>query len=244
MKYLLRLDDAWEKMNWSNWKRMEEILDRYRIKPIVGVIPDNKDKSLDYGDNSYNFWDEIHIWQKKGWEIALHGYDHLYITNDSGINPIHKRSEFAGVDYNIQKNKIKKGYNYLISKNIRIRLFFAPSHTFDENTLKALKEETKIKNISDTFSLTPYKYYGFNFIPQQFGKVRKIPIGVITFCYHPNTMRDIEFIEIEKFIKDNEKNFISFSDLELNKIKNRNIIDIVLQNLYLLIRRIKLWKNK
>ena len=38
-KYIIRLDDAAEKMNIDNWEKMENILDRYDIKPLVGVIP-------------------------------------------------------------------------------------------------------------------------------------------------------------------------------------------------------------
>lgn len=41
--YLIRLDDASEFMDIDKWTTMEILLDNYRIKPIVGVIPDNND---------------------------------------------------------------------------------------------------------------------------------------------------------------------------------------------------------
>lgn len=41
--YLVRLDDACPQMNKQKWQRVENILDKYRIKPMVGIIPHNED---------------------------------------------------------------------------------------------------------------------------------------------------------------------------------------------------------
>ena len=46
IRYIIRLDDASEIMNVSTWERIEELLDDYNIKPIVGIIPNNKDTLL------------------------------------------------------------------------------------------------------------------------------------------------------------------------------------------------------
>lgn len=46
IRYIIRLDDASEIMNVSTWERIEELLDNYNIKPIVGIIPNNKDTLL------------------------------------------------------------------------------------------------------------------------------------------------------------------------------------------------------
>ena len=46
--YLIRLDDASEYMDLDKWSRMEELLDKYNIKPIFGIIPDNQDPKLVY----------------------------------------------------------------------------------------------------------------------------------------------------------------------------------------------------
>ena len=48
VKYIVRLDDACETHNISKWTAIEKILDQYSIKPIVGVIPSNEDKKLQY----------------------------------------------------------------------------------------------------------------------------------------------------------------------------------------------------
>lgn len=33
-KYIMRLDDAAEKMNIEKWIRMERLLDKYNVKPL------------------------------------------------------------------------------------------------------------------------------------------------------------------------------------------------------------------
>ena len=58
-QYILRLDDASDYMDIKKWQRMEELLDRYGIKPLVGVIPDNRDSSLiDTYEQDPEFWDK------------------------------------------------------------------------------------------------------------------------------------------------------------------------------------------
>ena len=47
MPYYIRLDDACEKMDVKNWARMEEILDRHRIAPLVGIIPHCEDPKME-----------------------------------------------------------------------------------------------------------------------------------------------------------------------------------------------------
>ena len=44
--YIMRLDDASDHMDIGKWQRMESLLDRFEIKPIFGIIPENRDESL------------------------------------------------------------------------------------------------------------------------------------------------------------------------------------------------------
>ena len=44
--YVLRFDDLCPTANWQIWDRVEELLDQFGVKPIVSVIPDNRDKDL------------------------------------------------------------------------------------------------------------------------------------------------------------------------------------------------------
>ena len=182
--YLIRLDDASYFMKIEKWNQIETILDKYSIKPIVGIIPKNEDSMFQKYKFNDGFWDKALKWQEKGWIIALHGYEHKYVSSNSGINPIHKRSEFAGLSLEEQKFKIQNGYNILKNKGLFPKVFFAPSHTFDKNTLIAIKEETPIKIISDTVSNDIYFKNDLYFIPVQTGKPRKLPFKVITICLH------------------------------------------------------------
>ena len=43
---LIRIDDVAENMNWDLMKKSELLFDEYQIKPVLGVIPENKDNEL------------------------------------------------------------------------------------------------------------------------------------------------------------------------------------------------------
>lgn len=216
----MRLDDACERRDIEKWDRMEKLLDKYFIKPLVGIIPHCEDPMM----NQYNidkfFWNRVDEWIKKDWTIALHGYNHVYSTTCGGINPVNKRSEFAGEPLDKQKEKIRKGISIFEKHGIYPKVFFPPSHTFDLNTIEALKTEGSIRIISDTIANKPYLEYGITFVPQQSGKVRKLPFNTVTFCYHPNSMDESDFLELEKFICKWRKKFINFPMNETTRKKN------------------------
>lgn len=230
MNYILRLDDACEKRNIENWDRIERLLDQYSIKPLVGVIPYCEDLAMDKYSTDNNFWERVDCWRGKGWTIAMHGYNHVYVTKCGGINPVNARSEFAGVPLKEQRIKIAKGIEIMRLHGLDPQVFFAPSHTFDENTLIALKEESNIKIISDTIANKPYCKYGFTFVPQQSGKVRTLPLNTVTFCYHPNEMENTDYIVLENFIKKHKDRFVGFP---LNITRRRfNVLDLLLKIFY------------
>ena len=82
---------------------METLLNKYSIKPIVGIIPDNMDLELLKYKKVNDFWKKAKMWENNGWTIAMHGYQHLYKTKEGGINPVNLRSEFAGLEYELQQ---------------------------------------------------------------------------------------------------------------------------------------------
>lgn len=238
--YLLRLDDASEYMDTAKWKKIERILNQYKIKPMVGVIPNNEDTSLitRYKQDPL-FWNKVYRWIDKGWAIAMHGYNHVYSSNDGGINPVNQQSEFAGMSYEEQCVKIEKALTIFEKKKIDTKVFFAPSHTFDDNTLKALKDKTNIRIISDTIANKIYYQNGFYFIPQQSGQVRKLPFKVITFCYHPNTMNVSAFSRLESFIKKNCNKFTSMDQLEFDPNKQLSFYDRLLKKGYFGLKKLR-----
>lgn len=231
-QYIMRLDDASEYMDVEKWQRMEDLLDKYHIKPIVGVIPDNQDSDMvGVYPKDEQFWEEVQRWKEKGWTIALHGYTHVFETREGGLNPVNDRSEFAGVPLERQTEKIRAGIRILRDHGIEPEIFFAPAHTFDENTLEALKEESDICIISDTIANDVYFENGFYFIPQQSGRVRRLPFKTATFCYHPNIMQNDGWYNLECFLREHEKKFVEINQMELTRRK-LTFLDYALRTLY------------
>lgn len=231
-KYILRLDDASEKRDVGKWDRIELLLDKYDIKPLVGVIPKCEDPMMDKYPVDDDFWNRVRAWKDKGWTIAMHGYRHVYDTNDGGINPVNNFSEFAGHPLDVQRERIKKGVGMFREHGIEPEIFFAPGHTFDNNTLEALRLESNIKIISDTVAWDVYTKDGFTFIPQQSGRVRRLPFKTTTFCYHPNTVADEDIEELENSIK---KYKPLFSDVGIinQSMRKKGVIDYLLSVTYL-----------
>lgn len=235
--YLMRLDDAAPNWDAEKWERMHELLKKYDIKPIVAIIPHNEDKKLCSYPEDKEFLSKILFWISEGWTPALHGYSHTLIEKNAGINPVNNRSEFAGASLKVQKQKIRDGYKILKELGIEPQIFVAPAHTFDKNTLTALREESDIRIISDTIANDVYFKDEFYYIPQQSGNVRRLKNKITTFCYHPNTTTNAGFEKLEEFLKQYNKEFISFDDIELTKRK-LDIYDLLLSKIYFFRRKI------
>ena len=239
-KYILRLDDACPTMDKQKWQRIEYICDKYDIKPIVAVIPNNDDNLMKVDKYDNTFWDTVRKWQSKGWKIALHGYNHVYISDKSGFLPFNNQSEFAGLTYEKQAEKIQKGWEIFQKESIKAKIWVAPSHTFDEYTLKALKEFTEIDIVSDGIVIFPFKKHEFKWIPQQVWRFRKMLFGVWTGCFHPNTMNENDFHNLELFIKENKDDFI---DIEKLKYKQFCIMNVLFKYIFLGLLKIKRLKK-
>lgn len=206
-RYLVRLDDACPTMDAAAWGALEEAFDRLGVRPIVGVIPDNRDSSMNCSEPADDFWERVRRWQHKGWGIALHGLHHVYHAispSDLPLIPLHGKSEFVGLKLESQKKILRQAYAMFRERGIAPELFMAPSHTFDANTLEALVAETGIRIVTDGQAIFPYVGQGFLWIPQQLWRFRRMPFGVWTVCLHPNTMSSAQvktFIEqMEKFV--------------------------------------------
>ena len=231
-KYIMRLDDACHRMDIEKWIRMESILDKYSIRPLVGVIPKIEDDEMSCYEYNNDFWNLAKKWISKGWSIALHGYDHVCDSKDGGINPVNDRSEFAGVPLEEQQKKIREGMAIFVSNEIVPVAFFAPAHTFDANTIKALKKETDIRIISDTIASRPYCKDEITYVPQQSGTVRRLFLNTVTFCYHPNKMDEKDFCDLEKFLQRYSNKFIEFPTQKSNN--KESIYDLLLRKMYFL----------
>ncbi|RUM70275.1 MAG: hypothetical protein DSZ07_02835 [Sulfurovum sp.] len=242
-KYIIRLDDACPTMNRDNWKRIELLLNKYKVMPIVAVVPNNKDEKLIVDDINNNFWNDVKKWQNKNWEIALHGFEHKYVTKHKSIVPINDYSEFAGVSLEKQREKIREGMKIFQEHNIFCRVWIAPAHSFDKNTIKALREEANINIISDGIAWSPYYEHDMYWIPQQLWKPREMPFGTWTICYHPDEMKDKDFEILEDFLEKNSKKITSIDELTLNK-KPKSLLEKSFEKIYWKLLEKKRQKDK
>ena len=235
-KYIIRLDDACHQMPYKKWKKFEDYFIKNNIKPIVGVVPNNRDKVL--GDN-YNkdFWAIIKKWENSGWSIALHGLNHILHPIDSSKTffDFGSKSEFVGLIKKDQERILKKSLSIFKNNKVSPKIFMAPSHSFDKETLECLKKYTEIKIISDGFSYRPFIKEDLIFIPQQFWSVKKMPFGLYTICIHPTTMKDKSIINTLEKLNSIKNNITSVDNLDLENLSNYNFKDLVFNTVYKII---------
>tara|TARA_B100000586_G_C20103141_1_gene425916 strand:+ start:1302 stop:2075 length:774 start_codon:yes stop_codon:yes gene_type:complete len=217
---LIRLDDIAENMNWDLMEKSEILFDEYKIKPVLGVIPNNQDQDLLSYPKKNNFWDLVRNWKNKGWKIAMHGLTHVYDkdTNRKDYFGYGGRSEFCGHSLEVQTERIKKGLKKFREEKIEIKSFFAPNHTYDLNTFNALKN-SGINEVIDGYGLMPYLENEIKFIPQLFYKIYALPFGIQATQIHLNYWKENNFNNFVMFVKKNKNNFITY-DEAIKKVNN------------------------
>lgn len=207
MKIAIRIDDITANMDWPKFLKFKGLLDVYGIKPLIGVIPDNMDTSLDGNLDGApdDFWQYVKGLENDGYVISMHGMSHVYTTSEGGLIPLNKFSEFAGLPYDEQLELLSYGVDIFNEHEINTDIFMAPAHSFDENTLRALKE-LGFRKITDGFGTKPYLYKDITFYPISFNRKTvlksKNKSGFTTFVYHINTMNDKDFENFEKLLKE------------------------------------------
>ena len=218
---LLRFDDIAPNMNWEIMDKCEKLFLNYNIKPILGIIPNNEDDELLAFPEKKNFWEKVKEWQSFGWEISIHGYNHRYssVTNKKDYFNYGGKSEFFGHTYEEQFLRIKKSLEIFKRENVKIRSFFAPNHTYDSNTLIALKNNN-IFNIIDGYGLMPFNRNNINFIPQLFYKEIMLPFGVQATQIHLNYWNEKKFENFAKFLLKNKERFLSFDQTLMRRKKS------------------------
>ena len=77
-KILIRFDDICPTMDWEQWKRAEDLLLQYNVKPLIGVIPDCQDPDLMINKPRVDFWQWLRMKQMEGYTIAC-----LLYTSDA-----------------------------------------------------------------------------------------------------------------------------------------------------------------
>lgn len=220
-QYLIRMDDACHTMDRHKWGLIEKILDECGVKPIVAVVPDIQDPELMVDPPDSAFWGKVRAWQQKGWTVALHGHTHLmHPTESKLVLPYYKRSEFAGLAYEQQAEKIKKSWQIFKAQSVDPKVWIAPAHCFDLLTLKAIHNETEIRVVSDGIASDVYYENEFFWIPQQLWELTDKQSGLWTVCLHPNMMTDEAIVNLGDLIRSRFKDrIIAFQDVALKKQK-------------------------
>ncbi len=215
-RYIFRMDDICPTMNWDKFNALMKIFDSKGLVPLLGVIPENKDPFLIRERPDPKFWDIINnLLQKKKIEVAQHGTYHEYISSEKGILATDfdfpARSEFAGFDYNFQFERLKAGAEILKKNGIETNCFMAPSHSYDNTTVKALYD-LGFKTVTDGIARYPYQYEGLIFVPQTLWSPRVSMGGINTICLHSNDLTERQIKKIENFLDHSAKRVIRFSD--------------------------------
>jgi predicted deacetylase len=181
-------------MNWALWTEIEAVLDKTGIKPILAIVPDNKDAHLELNPPRTDFWNNVRNWKEKGWAVGLHGYQHLYETMHSGVLRLNDRSEFAGLSYDQQFTKLNRAIEIFRREEIEPDVWVAPAHSFDRTTVQIL-QQLGLRTISDGLSRFPYRDSGgLLWVPQQLWRFRNVPAGVWTVCFHHNHWTETQLI--------------------------------------------------
>ncbi|MCR4788938.1 MAG: DUF2334 domain-containing protein [Lachnospiraceae bacterium] len=216
MKIAIRLDDITECMDWPKFLRFKGLLDYYGIKPLIGVIPLCTDETLKGSSEGApeDFWQYVKDLSGEGWSLAMHGVNHIYTTDKGGLFPLNRFSEFAGLPYEEQLENLAYGVDIFNEHGIETRMFMAPAHSYDQNTLKALKS-LGFEALTDGFGNKPYTYIGLTFYPisfRQSSSLRSKKEGYTTFTVHTNTLNDKDFERYEKYFKEHPGKFVSYAE--------------------------------
>ncbi len=200
-------------MDWEKFERARALFGRYGVRPLIGVIPENRCPKLTrYAPREEGFWALVRELQGQGWGVALHGYRHVAQTSAGGWYGVSGyKSEFAGVDAAEQREAIARGARILRENGVAIDCFMAPWHAFDGATIDALKA-AGIFAVTDGYALFPYERRGVLFVPQVAEKALPVKAGVQTLCQHVNNWGEGDFAAMEALFEARGGEVITFAE--------------------------------
>jgi predicted deacetylase len=211
-RYLLRFDDLCPTFDRQRWERFVPLIEEFGVRPILAVVPENRDPELERGPTDDGFWDEMRRMERAGATIGLHGFQHRCASRGRSLVPFHDQSEFAGVEAHLQRAWIREGLEILRGHGLSPAIWVAPRHGFDRNTLWALGQEG-IRTLSDGLARTACVRGGVRWIPQQLWEPEAKQEGLWTICLHPNTAQDAEVDTLRDFLQRHGWQFTSVSDV-------------------------------
>ena len=242
MKCILRLDDITESSDWSYLSQVEKVLDKYNIKPLIGVVPINGDKKIIANNNHISrnmFFSKVKKMQEKGYTIAMHGvYHSLKNTSEKSIVDINSYGELTDLCYQDKYSQLNLGLKTLNDRKITTNVYMPPAHWIDKDTIDILKKNG-FKYVTDGLFAYPRKIDEMWFIPQQMWRVRRVKIpGIFTICLHINNETQASINNLIDFLEENHNDFVDFYSLKVEKYENifckfYNFVTGVLLSFYL-----------
>ena len=208
-QYLIRFDDFCPTMSRSRWDRFTPLIAEFGIRPILAVVPDNKDFDLMIEAPDREFWDRMIRLESAGATIAMHGYQHLCASRGKNLLGLHRETEFAGAAEEQQLEWMNAGLRILHGHGLNPKLWVAPRHGFDEVTLRVLRK-AGILFISDGYARAPFVRCGVTWIPQQLWSPARKSRGLWTICIHSNTAPESTITRLREFLQENAEQVTSF----------------------------------
>jgi hypothetical protein len=207
-QYLLRFDDLCPTVSHPRWQRFLPLIEEFSLRPILAVVPDNQDRELILSPPDPEFWARMRAMEAAGAAIALHGYRHLCQSLGQSLLPLHRHTEFAGVEEETQSEWIRDGLGILRGQGLNPRIFVAPRHGFDQATLRVLSLQG-IPLLSDGFARLPFTRGGLTWIPQQLWGPLAKNNGLWTICVHSNFASEALVAQLQAFVREHVARFTS-----------------------------------
>jgi hypothetical protein len=224
--YLFRMDDITPGMDWNRFWAIMQLFKRHQVKPLLGVVPDNRDPNLERCSRHPRFWEILrNLADNDAVDIAQHGYQHILVhrPDTSILGPtfgVRKEvTEFAGDPFYDQDFRIREGLRILQQHGISTSYWMAPNHSYDDTTLRALRHNG-FTAISDGVALFPFLIDGLVFVPQTSWRPRWMPLGVHTICLHTNEITPQHVKELRVFLR-RPFHFTRFSAVATQKVLSR-----------------------
>jgi predicted deacetylase len=241
-RYLLRFDDLCPTVSQERWRLCRGLIDEFRLRPILAAVPDNLDRDLRVSPADARFWRELRALERAGATIGMHGYHHVRQCMGRSFVPLHRASEFAGVPGHWQRTWIAEGLDILRNHGLNPKIWAAPQHGFDGNTLRALKAEG-IYLLSDGLARVPFVRGGLTWIPQQLWGPLEKPHGLWTICIHPNTASLAQIEGLRAFLRGHAQQVTSvdavLTEIPLGELELAEQVYAQLELRRILMRRVK-----
>ena len=129
-------------------KRVNELFETSNISATLGIIPDVSEKyPIESDTDLVAYLNEI-LAKSTMFEAAMYGVTHRYCC----IGPL-GHSEFAGLPLERQEELVRHGLAILHSAfpDVPVTTFIPPFHTYDENTLIAIRNQGLTAISSDDY---------------------------------------------------------------------------------------------